>query len=523
MRCSASSMPSPSRSNFTSPMAAQSSLSHCSTLRPGMRPHSTGQTSITGRSHSTMPAEWMPRWRGRSSTSAASSATSGGIPSPRHRSTRPRPHRLGRRRSPVAPVDPRRPPVHLLGREPEGLAHVAHGRAGAVGDDVGHLGGVAAAVPLVDVLDDLLAPARLDVDVDVRRSVAGRGQEALEEQPEGDGVDVGDPEGVTDGRVGGRAPALAVDVEAAADLGDVPDDEEVAGEPEAADDLELVVDLGPGPRHPLVVGRAVALECAPGSPAGAGSPARPVPAGTGKSGSRGATSRRSKAQARPSSAARSTTPGQRAKRRSCSPAPRRQAVGADGEPALQLGQRPPGPDGGQGGGQAEPGRRGVVHVVGGHRRPPPTRRPAAASASLRAVSSGSPWSHSSTATLAPPERLHQPADLAGGRPGPRLHQRGGHRPLAASGEHQPVVPRRRGQVVEGEDGAPLLAALQVGLGQDGRQPARSPRGPGPARPGGSRSGRAHRCAARPGARVTSVPKTVGRPVARAASAKRTTP
>ena len=31
MRCSASSMPSPSRSNFTSPMAAQSSLSHCST------------------------------------------------------------------------------------------------------------------------------------------------------------------------------------------------------------------------------------------------------------------------------------------------------------------------------------------------------------------------------------------------------------------------------------------------------------------------------------------------------------
>ncbi len=82
IRCSASSMPSPSRSNFTSPMAAQSSLSHCSTLRPGMRPHSTGQTSITGRSHSTMPAEWMPRWRGRSSTSAASSATSGGIPSP---------------------------------------------------------------------------------------------------------------------------------------------------------------------------------------------------------------------------------------------------------------------------------------------------------------------------------------------------------------------------------------------------------------------------------------------------------
>ena len=35
---------------------------------PGIRPHSTGQTSMTGRSHRTMPAEWIPRWRGRSSS-----------------------------------------------------------------------------------------------------------------------------------------------------------------------------------------------------------------------------------------------------------------------------------------------------------------------------------------------------------------------------------------------------------------------------------------------------------------------
>ena len=55
-----------------------------------------------------------------------------------------------------------------------------------------------------------------------------------------------------------------------------------------------------------------------------------MPSGTGKSGSRGATRRRSKAQARPSSAARSTTPGQRAKRRDCSAAERRQAAGAEG-------------------------------------------------------------------------------------------------------------------------------------------------------------------------------------------------
>ena len=48
---------------------------------------------------------------------------------------------------------------------------VAHGRARPVGDDVGDLGGVVASVAGVDVLDDLLAAAGLDVEVDVR--VAG--------------------------------------------------------------------------------------------------------------------------------------------------------------------------------------------------------------------------------------------------------------------------------------------------------------------------------------------------------------
>ena len=37
-------MPRPSRSNLTSPIAAQSSLSHCRTERFSIRPHSTGQT-----------------------------------------------------------------------------------------------------------------------------------------------------------------------------------------------------------------------------------------------------------------------------------------------------------------------------------------------------------------------------------------------------------------------------------------------------------------------------------------------
>ena len=54
------SMPRPSRSNFTRPAAAQSSLSHWSTERFSMRAHSTGQHSMSGRSAITIPPEWMP-------------------------------------------------------------------------------------------------------------------------------------------------------------------------------------------------------------------------------------------------------------------------------------------------------------------------------------------------------------------------------------------------------------------------------------------------------------------------------
>ena len=85
------------------------------------------------------------------------------------------------------------------------------------------------------------------------RTVARRGQEALEEQVQLHRVGVGDAERVTDRRVRGRTAALAVDVVAATELGDVPDGEEVAGEAEGLDDAELVVDLSatrPRPARP---------------------------------------------------------------------------------------------------------------------------------------------------------------------------------------------------------------------------------------------------------------------------------
>jgi len=62
--------------------------------------------------------------------------------------------------------------VLLAGAVAEGPGHVAHRGAGPVGDDVAHLGRVVATVRLVDVLDHLLTPVALDVDVDVGRPVA---------------------------------------------------------------------------------------------------------------------------------------------------------------------------------------------------------------------------------------------------------------------------------------------------------------------------------------------------------------
>ena len=43
-----------------------------------MRAHSMGTTSAMGRSHSTMPPEWMPRWRGASRSCWATAAASAG-------------------------------------------------------------------------------------------------------------------------------------------------------------------------------------------------------------------------------------------------------------------------------------------------------------------------------------------------------------------------------------------------------------------------------------------------------------
>ena len=221
-----------------------------------------------------------------------------------------------------------------------------------------------------------------------------------------------------------------------------------------------------------------------------------MPAGTGKSGSRGAD------QAQVEGAGAPELGGPLDDAGPAGEAPALLGGGAQagrrgrGQPALQLGQGAPRPHRGERGGEPEPGRRGVVHVVGGHGVDAPLDGQARQRVVARRVERV-PVVPQLQRDVGAPERVDEAPHLPGGRPGPGLHQRGGDRPLPAAAEHQPVARRGAGQRVEGEDGLPLLPAREVRVGQHGREPRRSRRGPGPARRGASRSGRARRCAGRP--------------------------
>ena len=99
----------------------------------------------------------------------------------------------------------------------------------------------------VHVLDDLFAPVALDVDVDIGRAITLGRQESLEQQPQGNGIGLGDAERITDRAVCCAAAPLTEDVGPVAELDAIPHHQEVAGEPEVFDHVELVVDGAPRP------------------------------------------------------------------------------------------------------------------------------------------------------------------------------------------------------------------------------------------------------------------------------------
>ena len=164
----------------------------------------------------------------------------------------------------VFPVaDEPRQPVAEGGGERQDLAHLPRRAPAPVGDDIGRHGRAQAPVALVDVLDDPLAPVSArQVEVDVGPLAALLGEEALEEEIHPHRIDGRDPERIAHSAVGGRAPPLHQDVVAAAVFDQVPDDQEVARQVEAADEVDLALDLSsraPGQRSRAVARRRAFL------------------------------------------------------------------------------------------------------------------------------------------------------------------------------------------------------------------------------------------------------------------------
>ena len=138
--------------------------------------------------------------------------------------------------------------------EAEGLADLADGRTAAIGDHGGGDAGAVAAVFAVDILNDLLAPLVLEIDVDVGRLAPLRRDEALEQQIGAVGIDLGDAEAEADRGIGRRAAALAEDLLRARVAHDVVDGEEVGRVGELRDQRQFVLDRG---AH--LVGQAVRI------------------------------------------------------------------------------------------------------------------------------------------------------------------------------------------------------------------------------------------------------------------------
>ena len=186
------SMPSPSTSILRMPSASRSSLSHSTKVRSGI-------ARIADRHHLVEPAA-----RDDEAADVLRQMAREAVDLARER--RDLPHApavriepgardgiLRHRAAAAAPDRGRQRADGVLGQA-EGLADLADRRAAAIGDHGRGDAGALAAVFVVDVLDHLLAPLVLEIDVDVGRLVALGRDEALEQQIAAVGIDLGDAE-----------------------------------------------------------------------------------------------------------------------------------------------------------------------------------------------------------------------------------------------------------------------------------------------------------------------------------------
>ena len=144
-------------------------MSHWTTVRPVIAAFSIGTVSQSGRRVITNPPTWIERWRGKPCSSRASASVCARAPSRVDVEPRLREELRPDLREVLVRPDELREPVDLLERQPERLAHVAQRGLAAVADDLADHPRAVPPVPLVDVLEHLLAPLVLEVDVDVGR------------------------------------------------------------------------------------------------------------------------------------------------------------------------------------------------------------------------------------------------------------------------------------------------------------------------------------------------------------------
>ena len=118
---------------------------------------------------------------------------------------------LGQLLTLVPPGQRRGQGVDAVAVDAECPANIAQGRACAVADHGGGQRGALAAVSVVEVLDNLLSPPMLEINVDVGRFVTFFRNETFEQQLRPGRVDLGDAQRVTHRRIGRRATPLAQD------------------------------------------------------------------------------------------------------------------------------------------------------------------------------------------------------------------------------------------------------------------------------------------------------------------------
>ena len=132
--------------------------------------------------------------------------------------------------------------VHVAVAHAEGAAHVPERGLGPQGTEGDYLRHPVVAVAVDDVMEHLVPPVVLEVQVDVGHLLALQVEEPLEDQPVLQRIDVGYAQAVEGHAGGGAAPHAEQYVVAAHEADDVPHHQEIIGEPGVIDNLQLVTE-----------------------------------------------------------------------------------------------------------------------------------------------------------------------------------------------------------------------------------------------------------------------------------------